>query len=113
MNTTLRKEFMQALNYRANCMTPEPINYYAGNNLIIELSKGSGIFSRGVTVYGITVMTRDTHKINHPLSTMKDNLQEARDYIHRLTHPEDSTEDEDELYEDEPIKTYTRKMRQK
>ena len=53
-NEQIKSIFEKVYNGKTNFMTPEVVSYHKKGNLILEVSKGSGIY--GESIYGATFL---------------------------------------------------------
>jgi hypothetical protein len=78
----IKNMFNVAYNFTANFMTPDVIKYGMAGNYVYEISTGKGFMND--SIYGVTVLERDTGNKRHDLSKCFGTEEKAYNYISEL-----------------------------
>ena len=90
-NDQIKSIFDKVYNGKTNFMTPEVISYHKKGNLLLEVSKGRGIY--GETIYGATFLrVTDTKYEKCDFNDCVKSEKEAIDLLKRMAELEEENE---------------------
>lgn len=78
-NSQIKQLFKEVFNGNKNIITPNVLKYGTRGLFAFEISYGDGF--DGETIYGVTLINKETRKHNHELSRSFNTRGEVTDYL--------------------------------